>query len=151
MKHVRIEDESLINAKPATVWEAIKSTEAHADWHPFVTQIEGSHEQGAVRACTVKIDGKFGHTSETCVADEARRQILWRIDEDSSGFLRMVSDWTAGFSLREGDGGTVVTAQSSFRPRNALYALMMPLIRRKFHTAHGAILAGLRRYAEGSQ
>lgn len=149
MKHVRIDDETLITAEPAAVWQAIKSTAAHAHWHPFVTEIKGSHERGAVRACTVTIGGKIGHTSETCVADEPLKRILWRIDEDSSGFLRMVADWSAGFSLREAKGGTVVTAESTFRPRNALSRLAMPLVRRKFHTAQRAILAGLEQYVEG--
>lgn len=148
MKNVRIEDEVLISVEPATVWQAITSTEAHARWHPFVTEIKGSHERGAVRACTVKIGRKVGQTSETCVAEEPMKRILWRIDEDSSGFLRMVADWSAGFSLRAGPGGTVVTAQSSFRPRNALWGLLMPLVRRRLHTAQRAILAGLERYAE---
>ncbi|HEY8631453.1 MAG TPA: hypothetical protein VIL73_13065, partial [Gaiellaceae bacterium] len=87
--------------------------------------------------------------SETCVADEALKQILWRIDEDSSGFMRMASDWTAGFTLRETNGDTIVIAQSIFRPRNALVRLMMPLVRRKFHSAQRTILDGLKQYAEG--
>lgn len=148
MKQVLIEDEILIGAKPATVWEAIKNTEAHAKWHPFLAKIEGSHELGGTRSCAVKIGGKVAHTSEQCVADDTMQRILWRINEDSSGFLRMAADWTAGFSLRGVDRSTVVTAQSAFRPRNMLVRLMMPFVRRKFHATQKAILEGLREHME---
>ena len=69
--------------------------------------------------------------------------MTWRIDDDSSDFSRMVSGWTAGFSLVPQNSGTLVTAESAFRPRNLLARLMMPLVRRKFHQTQKAILQGL--------
>jgi uncharacterized protein YndB with AHSA1/START domain len=146
---IRIEDERLVGADRAIVWEAIKDTTAHARWHPFLTAIEGAHDLGATRACTVSIGGKVAHTSEQCVVDNALEEIRWRIDEDSSGFRRMASDWTAGFTLRETDSGTIVTAQSSFKPRNAAARLLLPIVRRRFHGAQRAILNGLKQYVEG--
>lgn len=62
----------------------------------------------------------------------------------------MVSDWTAGFSLRSNEHGTIVTAESRFRPRSVLVRAMLPIMRRNFHHTQNAILAGLKEFSEGS-
>lgn len=149
MTEVRIEDDIMVSAKPADVWQAIKDPAVHADWHPFVTGIEGEHALGATRACHVLIGKKRGQTRERCVEDVAERRIAWAIEEDSSGFLRLVSDWKAGFRVEPMDGaGSRVTAESVFRPKNVVARVMTPLIRRKFHGAQRAILMGLKGSAE---
>jgi len=76
------------------------------------------------------------------------RKISWAIEEDSTGFSRMVSDWRAGFSLQTVDGGTRVIAESAFQPTSMLVRLMSPLVKRKFHHAQTSILAGLKQAAE---
>jgi len=74
---------------------------------------------------------------------------MWTIEQDSSGFSRMVSDWCTGFSLEpQGSGATRVTAQSLFTPKRFLARLMMPVIRRKFHQTQRAILDGLKQHTE---
>jgi hypothetical protein len=147
-RQIRIEDQRLVDADRGTVWQAIKDTTAHVRWHPYVTAIEGSHELGATRRCTVRLGRTVAHTSERCVVDVALEEITWRIEEDSSGFARMASEWTAGFALRETSTGTIVTARSSFRPRTFVARLLLPVVRRKFHAAQRAILDGLERHAE---
>jgi uncharacterized protein YndB with AHSA1/START domain len=148
MAKVRIEDEVVVDALAEDVWAAIEDPAAHASWHPFVTGITGKHSLGAIRRCAVAIGKKTGETSERCIEHEPERRIVWRIEEDSSGFLRMVSDWTAGFELEARDGRTVVRAESVFQPRNVLVRLMQPMVRRKFHGAQRAILAGLKASVE---
>jgi uncharacterized protein YndB with AHSA1/START domain len=148
MAKVRIEDEVVVDAPAEEVWAAIEDPAAHASWHPFVTGITGEHSLGATRRCAVAIGKKTGETSECCIEHEPERRIAWRIEEDSSGFLRMVSDWTAGFGLESRDGGTIVRAESVFQPRNVLVRLMLPMVRRKFHGAQQAILAGLKTSVE---
>jgi hypothetical protein len=54
---------------PADVWAAINDPNAHAAWHPFLTEIEGVHEAGAERVCSVNLGGKASHTRERCVVD----------------------------------------------------------------------------------
>jgi uncharacterized protein YndB with AHSA1/START domain len=148
MRQVEIKDQLTVDAGPATVWAAIKDPSAHAAWHPFLTEITGAHEAGAERVCSVNLAGKASHTRERCITEQPHQRIIWRIDEDTSGFSRMVSDWTAGFSLTPANGGTLVTAESAFRPRNPFVRLMMPMIRRKFHQTQKAILEGLKRYTD---
>jgi uncharacterized protein YndB with AHSA1/START domain len=148
MRQVEIKDQLAVAAAPAAVWAAIKDPSAHAAWHPFVTEITGAHEAGADRICSVNLGGKASRTREYCIVEQPKQRIIWRIEDDTSGFSRMVSEWTAGFSLTPTDGGTLVTAQSAFRPRNALVRLMMPMVRRKFHQAQKAILAGLKDFTE---
>jgi uncharacterized protein YndB with AHSA1/START domain len=151
MRQVEIRDQLALSAEPPTVWAAIKDPSAHAAWHPFLTEIKGVHEAGAERVCSVKLGGKASHTRERCVVERPEQRIIWRIDDDSSGFSRMVSDWTAGFSLTPTDGGTLVTAESAFRPRNPFVRLMMPIVRRRFHHAQKAILAGLKEFTESDK
>jgi hypothetical protein len=149
MAEIRIADEVAVGASPEVVWNAIKDPRSHAEWHPFVTQIRGEHELGSTRTCYVELGKKTGETTELCIAADEPRMIAWRIQKDSTGFLRFVTDWTAGFRVEPRDaGGTSVTAESAFRPRNLLVRFLSPIVRRKFHQAQRSILAGLKRAAE---
>ena len=151
MSEVRIADEVRVEAPMAAVWMAIEDPAAHARWHPFVTEIVGRHELDQVRTCSVLLGKKQGRTTERCVEHDQGRRIAWAIEEDSSGFGRMVTGWRAGFALESGEGGTVVTAESTFRPRNLLVRAMLPMIRRKFHQTQQAILRGLKDAVEADR
>lgn len=144
MTEVHIEDELVVAATPEAIWRQIEDPGLHAEWHPFATRIEGEHRAGATRTCHVRVGKKTGRTRERCTIAEPQRRIAWQIEEDSTGFLRFASDWSAGFRLDPVDGGTTrVTAESTFTPRNLLARLMLPMVRRKFHQAQRAILAAL--------
>lgn len=147
--HVHIADEVVVDAPTPAVWREIKDPTRHAAWHPFVTRISGEHSLGATRSCAVSLGKKAAETKERCVADDDERRLAWKIEEDSSGFLRMVSDWTAGFRLEPaGAGKTRVVAESEFAPKNLFVRVMMPMVRRKFHQTQRAILAALTDAAE---
>jgi hypothetical protein len=142
---VRIADQVDVAAPTGAVWDAIRDPVAHARWHPFVTEISGEHRRGATRACRVDLGRRTGETHERCIAHEHERRLAWRIEEDSSGFLRLATDWTAGFELEPaGPERTRVTAVSAFRPRSLLVRPMLPLVRRRFGATQRAILAALR-------
>jgi uncharacterized protein YndB with AHSA1/START domain len=144
-----ITDQVIVQAPVDLVWAAIQEPAEHVKWHPFATHIEGAHALGATRTCSVLIGGKPGTTRERCSDYDEARTIMWAVEQDSSGFSRMVSDWRTGFSLEpQGAGATRVTAQSLFTPRRLLARLMMPVIRRKFHQTQHAILDGLQQHAE---
>jgi uncharacterized protein YndB with AHSA1/START domain len=143
MSKVRITDELRLDAPLDVVWHAIEDPVAHARWHPFVTAIAGGHELHDVRSCSVQIGKKPGTTRERCVERDERVRISWAIEEDSTGFGRMVTDWRSGFSVEPRGGSTIVTAQSTFRPNTVLVRAMLPMIRRKFHQTQRAILSGL--------
>jgi hypothetical protein len=140
---VRITDQRQIEVPVSAVWAAVKDPAAHADWHPYVTAIEGEHALGATRRCSVIVGKKHGTTEERCIEDEVDQRIIWAIDHDSTGFGRMVRDWRAGFSLQPAGEGTLVMAESVFVPRSVLVRAMVPVISRKFHQAQQAILLGL--------
>jgi uncharacterized protein YndB with AHSA1/START domain len=143
VRETRIVDDVVIEAPVSTVWAALKDPGAHTAWHPFVTAIEGEHALGAARSCSVSVGGKDGVTQELCIEELEGRRIVWRIDHDTTGFSRMVSDWRAGFSLEPVHAGTRVVAESAFRVKSPLLRLMHPIVRRKFHQTQQAILAGL--------
>ncbi len=63
---------------------------------------------------------KQGTTTERCVERDEGARITWAVLEDSTGFGRMVSGWRSGFTLTERDGATIVTAESTFSPNEAL-------------------------------
>jgi uncharacterized protein YndB with AHSA1/START domain len=149
MSEARIVDELYINAPLAKVWRAIEDPDAHARWHPFVTEISGLHQLGQVRTCSVAVGKKPGQTTERCVEQENGRRMVWAIENDTTGFGGMVEGWRAGFTVASRDEGTVVTAESTFRPRNPLIRATLPIIRRKFHQTQQAILRGLQESLEG--
>jgi hypothetical protein len=148
MSEVSIADELRLEAPVDVVWRAIADPTAHADWHPFVTAIVGGHELQELRSCSVHVGKKAGTTKERCVEREEGARIAWAIEEDSTGFGRMVTGWRSGFSLAERGGATLVTAQSTFRPRNLLVRAMLPVIRHKFHQTQRAILRSLQEAVE---
>jgi uncharacterized protein YndB with AHSA1/START domain len=144
MPEVRIADDVYVDAPLEAAWRAIEDPATHARWHPFVTEIAGGHELDHVRTCSVLVGKKPGQTRERCVERSDAYRIVWAIEEDSTGFGRMVTGWRAGFALARSESGTVVTAESIFRPRNLLVRAMLPIIRRKFHQTQQAILRGLK-------
>jgi uncharacterized protein YndB with AHSA1/START domain len=151
MSEVRIADEIRVDAPVDRVWLAIEDPVAHARWHPFVTEITGGHELDQVRACAVLVGGKPGRTGERCVERDDRRRIIWAVEEDSSGFGRVACGWRAGFTLVPTGEATVVTAESTFRPRGLIVRTMLPLIRRKFHQTQRVILHGLKDSVESTR
>lgn len=151
MSEVRIADEIRVEAPPEATWLAIEDPATQARWHPFVTEIAGGHELGEIRTCSVLVGKKPGLTKERCVERDDGRQIAWAIEHDTTGFGRLVTGWHAGFALARGDGETVVTATSTFRPRNILVRAMLPIIRRRFHQTQQVILLGLKDAVEASR
>jgi carbon monoxide dehydrogenase subunit G len=150
MREVHIVDEAVVQAPADAVWKELEDPGRHAAWHPFVTGISGDHQLGAARSCEVELGRKRGKTREVCVTREEGARLAWRIDEDSSGFLRLVTDWRAGFRLEPvAAAATRVTAESTFTPRNRLVRLMLPAVRRKFHQAQRAILGALEGAVDG--
>jgi uncharacterized protein YndB with AHSA1/START domain len=143
MSEVSVADELRLEAPIEVVWRAIADPTSHADWHPFVSAIVGGHELNELRSCSVQVGRKAGTTKERCLEREEGSRIAWAIEADSSGFGHMAIGWRSGFSLAERDGATLVTAHSTFRPRNLLVRAMLPVIRRKFHQTQRAILRGL--------
>jgi uncharacterized protein YndB with AHSA1/START domain len=144
MREVSIEDTLAIDASAPEIWHALADPAAHARWHPFVTEIAGEHRLGQVRTCSVVVAGKPGQTKERCFVDEPASRIGWSVEEDSTGFGRMVSNWRAGFWMTSRDGKMLVTAESTFEPNNLLVRAMLPVIRRKFHQTQRAILTALK-------
>jgi uncharacterized protein YndB with AHSA1/START domain len=151
MTRVHITDELRLDAPAGVVWRAIENPAEHARWHPFVSAITGGHQLNEIRSCSVHVGRKDGTTKERCVEREDGARIVWAIEEDSTGFGRMVSDWRSGFSVAERDGAATVVAESTFRPSNLLVRMMLPLIRRKFHQTQQAILRGLQDAVQGAQ
>jgi uncharacterized protein YndB with AHSA1/START domain len=143
MSQVRLEDTLTVEASVGEVWHALKDPAVHARWHPFVTEIAGEHRLGEVRTCSVLVGGKHGETKERCIVEQQATRITWLVEEDSTGFGRMVSNWRAGFSLTDRGARTAITAESTFEPNHMLIRAMLPIVRRKFHQTQRAILAAL--------
>jgi hypothetical protein len=116
-----------------------------------VTEIIGTHDLHQVRSCSVLIGKKPGHTRERCVEHEPGHRVVWGIEQDTTGFARMVSAWRAGFTLTERDGPALVMAESTFHPNNLLVLTILRLIRRRFHNTQQAILHALKDSVEAAR
>jgi uncharacterized protein YndB with AHSA1/START domain len=144
-----IRDEIVLRAPVERVWKAIEDPATHAQWHPFLKHVAGEHVLGAIRKCDVLVGKKAATTEERCSTYDESRKIMWTIEQDTSGFSRMVSDWSAGFSLEaKGSDETRVVAQSAFTLTKLISRLMLPMIRRKFHQTQQSILGGLKQHVE---
>jgi len=144
-----IRDEVIVAAPTSEVWDAIQDPTRHAQWHPALRRIDGEHTLGTVRKCDVMAGKKPGSTEERCTTYDEGRKIMWTIEKDSTGFSRMASDWSSGFTLEpRGPDTTRVVARSVFNPSGLPARLMLPLIRRKFHQTQLSILTGLKHHVE---
>lgn len=144
-----IKDEIVVKAPVEQVWKAIEDPTAHAAWHPFLTQITGEHSLGSTRRCDVLVGKKPGKTEERCSTYVRGATIMWTIEQDTTGFSRMVSGWSAGFRLEaQGSDATRVVAESIFTPSTFFSRLLAPMIRRRFHQTQQSILAALKGYVE---
>jgi uncharacterized protein YndB with AHSA1/START domain len=139
-----------IDAPVGLVWQALRDPISHAEWHPLVRRIVGDHALGEVRTCEVVLGGKDGQAVERCTTYDEGSAIAWTVQSDTSGFSRMVSDWSSGFRLEQlSDRRTRVTAWSAFRPRTFALRLMLPMVKLKFHRIQREVLGGLRAGVEG--
>jgi len=144
-----IKDEVVLRAPLDRVWQAIHDPREHASWHPMITNIVGEHALGRVRKCDVLVGKKPGLTEKRCVSYDEPHRIIWSIEQDSSGFSRMMSEWKAGFTIaEENPGATRVIAESLFEPKGWVVRVMRPVIRHKFHQAQQTILRGLQEHVE---
>jgi hypothetical protein len=123
---VRIADGLRSTRRSASCWRAIADPAAHARWRPFVTTIAGGHELHRIGWCSVQVGKTKGSTKESCVEREEGARTAWAIEEDSTGFGRMVCGWRSGFSLAQRDGATIVTAHSTCRPNDLVVRAMLP-------------------------
>jgi uncharacterized protein YndB with AHSA1/START domain len=110
MGEVRIADETVKAAPAAAVWAAGADPAERVRWHPFVTRIRGEHRLGATRSCKVDLGRRKGETPERRIPAEPGRRIAWRNEEDSIGFLRLVTDWTAGLHLESATQRAILAA-----------------------------------------
>lgn len=148
MPTVTVETELLIHAPVGAVWHAIKDPEVYARWHPFVVRITGQHALGEVRTCKVMIDHRPGATRERCAEDDEEWRITWKIEDDSAGFHERVTNWYSGFDLEHREGGTLVTARTSFRPKGLLVWVLDPIMQHRFRRRQRTVLARLKQFIE---
>jgi hypothetical protein len=98
---VWIVDELLVDAPIDVLWRAIEDPAEHgAGTRCCVLSKVGTSCTGS---CTVPVGRGHGTTRERCVERQEGARIVWAVEEDSTGFGRMVSDWRSGFSLAERD------------------------------------------------
>jgi carbon monoxide dehydrogenase subunit G len=146
-----------VAAPPDRIWELLEDSEANLpSVLPMVTSCEiesgGRERVGAVRTCAVDFGRKQGTTVERCVESAPNERLTHRIEDDSFGFSRMLSDFWFSFALEPtGEGVTVVSIETHYDPRGPFArAMSVLMMRRKFRPVRESALTNLKRLAEGA-
>lgn len=148
-------DEILVDAPPERIWEILEDSERNLP-HILPTvqtcelQSGGRERIGAVRTCDVTFSGKTGTIVERCIESVAGQKLAHRIENDSFGFSRRLSDFWFAFNLEPASAGTtLVRVESHYVPRGVAGRLMSALIaKRQFAEVRRTALENLKRLAE---
>jgi hypothetical protein len=149
------ENEILVHAAPERIWAILEDSQANLPHVlPMVRTCEldsGGHERvGAVRTCSVDFGSKRGVTVERCIECVRNKSLAHRIESDSFGFSRALSDFWFAFSLEPENGATLVRIETHYDPRGLIGRLMSVLMaKRQFRSVRVSALENLKRLAEG--
>jgi uncharacterized protein YndB with AHSA1/START domain len=146
-------DELLIDAPAARVWSILEDTSLLPQWVPPVLELlehDAREGVGSVRRCGVAFGSKRGYIVERCVEAVPERRLAHVVEDDSLGFGRYFADY--GFALElepRGDGGTLASCTSYYKPRGLVSRVLNALLmRRRFSATRQEILGGLKELAE---
>jgi Polyketide cyclase / dehydrase and lipid transport len=149
------QNEIVVYASPDRIWEILEDSESNLPRVlPMVTTCEiqsgGRERIGAVRTCDVDFGGKTGKTVERCIERVPHRRLAHRIEDDSFGFSRRLSDFWFSFTLEPVSAGTtLVRLETHYDPRGILGRLMSALMaKRQFGRVRESALENLKRLAE---
>jgi hypothetical protein len=149
------QNEIVVHAAPDRIWEILEDSERHLpSVLPMVKTCEiesgGRERIGAVRTCDVDFGGKTGTTVERCIESVAPRKLTHRIEDDSFGFSRRLSDFWFSFTLEPASAGTtLVRIETHYDPRGVVGRLMSALMaKRQFGKVRASALQNLKRLAE---
>ena len=143
-------------AKPDTVWAILMDAKKLHLWVPAVDSVERCDENGeklgSVRVCNAKLGGRPGTIVERVTDLQEMRSITYSVDQDSFGMSKMFAHYSFRLSLQEKGGGTRITNETFYTPKNLLYSLMNVLfLKRQFSAVVDGILKGLADYADQSE
>ncbi len=136
-----------IAAKPDDVWAVLSDFAAHADWNPFIRQIEGRCETGApLRVTLCQPSGKLYVFKATLTACEPGRLLQWR---GALAGMHWLFSGLHGFELRPApDGATVLVHKESFA--GLLAAPVLASIRNDTRRSFEAMNLALRDHVEAA-
>lgn len=119
-----------IDTSPEQVWAVLTDFATFAEWNPFITSIEGSPNQGARLAITIRPpNARAMNFKPTVTASEPTRHLAWL---GRLGLPRLF-DGAHEFTLRSNErGGTSFTQRETFR------GVLVPLLAKTLtHTLEG--------------
>jgi len=149
--------ETVIHASPVRIWEILEDSEANLPLIlPMVNtcaiESGGRERFGAVRTCDVDFGGKAGTTVERCIESVPNHTLAHRIEDDSFGFARMLSDFWFAFTLEPENAQTTrVRVETHYDPKGIRGHVMSALMaKRQFRRVRESALANLKRLAESA-
>jgi uncharacterized protein YndB with AHSA1/START domain len=147
--------ETVVEAPPARIWELLEDSETNLPYVlPMVRTCEiesgGRERVGAVRRCDVDFGSKAGTTVERCIESIPNRKLAHRIEDDSFGFSRMLSDFWFSFTLEpESAATTRVRIETHYDPRGVRGRLLsVVMAKRQFRRVRESALDNLKRLAQ---
>lgn len=150
----QIERSVVINAPKPAVWAVLADSRLLPQWVPAVAAVTDcsidGEAVGTTRTCQANLGGKSGKMVERCVEFSPTDRIAFLVDDETFGMRRMFDDY--GFALTLADRGarsTLVTLETHYTPKNAMYSAMNRLMmRRQFTKVCDGIVNGLKTYLE---
>jgi hypothetical protein len=130
--------ETLVHAKPSTVWQVLSDPRGFEAWNPVHVQVEGEFREGESLRVHVK-DG----TGKVSVFDSTVRRVQKERELAQGGGFPGILTFSHSFRLEPFEGGTRVIQQEVFRGAGVLFVDLAWV-----EPAYRTVNAALKRRAE---
>jgi uncharacterized protein YndB with AHSA1/START domain len=149
----QVQCEMAIAAPVEKVWEIVQDSTLLPGWMPNVDHTEITTEQsssvGEVRQCAVSMAGRSGQLIEQCVAFDPLEKISFKVQQDSFGFSRIITDLGYTMFLEPNDGNTRVRLEYYYREKGLIGRVLNKLvIKPQWNPLCLKMLDGLKQFVE---
>lgn len=133
-------------------WDLYINNALVSHWAPAVSSIECDHATlglDVVRKCCVIVDGKSGHTVETCTLLDPLKRIEFNVIEETFGFSHMLNSYGFSMSFDVEGPHTLLVMQTLYVPKKIFSSLMnSKATQQQLSDLMSEALQGFKAYAE---
>jgi uncharacterized protein YndB with AHSA1/START domain len=153
----QVQCETVIAAPVEEVWAIVQDSTLLPQWMPNVHQTvittAKSKAVGEIRQCTVNLSGRSGQLVEQCVEFTPLQKISFKVQRDSFGFSRLISDLSYAMLLEaNGLANTQVRLEYYYQEKGLIGRVVNALmIKPQWNPLCLAMLDGLKQFAEKRQ
>ena len=156
-RKTQVQCQTAIAAPVEEVWAIVQDSTLLPQWmpnvdHTVITTTQ-SRAVGEIRQCDVSLSGRSGQLVEQCVEFAPLQKISFKVQHDSFGFSRLISDLGYAMVLKaNGPNNTWVRLEYYYQEKGLIGRVVNALmIKPQWNPLCLAMLDGLKQFAEKRQ